>query len=406
MQTNDKTIFSFSLLASFSAKMYETLLYLHNLNTATPKVIEWKDNFLPVHGYILIKGNQRYVLNQYDEDSDEDNVNKLPIRVNNYAELDSKSNDVVCYITEYSSFKVKPELIYNFKEIIHMDNIIHSNESAWTLYKIISHACRYGRINLRIAANKNWGKTSYFQMLDYLLNKCYVITNPQSFAGMSLGITDDGVLILDEISGDIPSEDKRSIAKFLYQLGDLRNKIKSGTAGSLSYNTKPMYDVTNLSCVILYNPIGYYNDKNKYFDFMFTNSPAINDRFLPLYLSDGELPIDQFSKSKHLKLTEDHERLFKDYMKSCEWVKQNWKTIVDMDYIYDRLKTKDIKGRHRDSYVEILCFIYLYSKYSDNLDDTYYLISEELWEWYKNYEKMIKTTDLFESINVEEEMIK
>lgn len=403
------TIFTFSILGSFSHTTYDTLLYPHNLVTQSPKMVEWKERYEPINGYILHKENKKYLLRQYDkeiidETEELDNVNKLPIRVKKYIEYAAKNNDILCLITDYKSFKIVPELVFNFYEQVHLDNITHSNEIAWTLWKIVAHCAKHGRVNLRVASVKSWGKTSYFQVLDHLLSKCYVITSPKTVPGICLGITNDGVVVLDEISGDLEAQARRAIGDILFQIGDLRNKLKLGSAGSFAHRTKPVYDITNLSCVVLFNPIEYYSEKNKYFDSMFTNSPAINDRYFPLRLSDGYLPIEQFNSSKFKKIDDNIKGIFTNFMKSAEWVKLNWKNEVDKQYIYDSVNKISITGRHKDSFIELCSFIYLYVKHkkmilsSLDFDEEYNVLMNELVKWNKDYLKMMEnakdTSDL------------
>ncbi len=396
--SEQKTIFSFSVLGMYNKLMYGTLLYPHHLTTKTPKLIEWKTKYSPTRGYLLVKENRKYFYLQYDEtgaNKKEDNIDKLPIRVNSYDETDAKNNDVVCFIDDYRSFRVEPKQDYTFPQLIHIDNIQHSNPMAWTLWKIVCHAARYSKINIRVAGVSEFGKSSYFKVLNYLLSKCYVISKPRTVGALCLGITSEGVLVVDETAGDIESSHKRAISNILYQYGDMDNELKSGSAGSPAHNIKARYDISKASCVVLYNYIENYGDKSKYFDYMFLNSPAINNRFLPLKLSEGTLSIDQFSEVKYSKLEEKDKELFNAYMRSAEYVRVNWKKEVDMDYIYSSMNNNNLTnltGRQRNSFIEICCFIYLYAtqQTEEGVDDVYGGLLKLLYSWYTGYGDMIK----------------
>jgi len=221
--------------------------------------------------------------------------------------------------------------------------------------------------------------------------------------GICLGISEDGVLVIDEVSGNLEAQNRRAISNILFQLGDLAPNIKLGTAGSMAHGTKALYDTPNLSGIVLFNPIHYYSDKEKFFDYMFSNSPAINNRFLPLRLPDGKLDISQFSDSKHLSLDSENRQVFINFMKSAAYVQSNWKKEVEFDYVKKSLaKYDDISGRHKESFTEICNFIYLYAKDSEHPVEVYEKFEEELYAWYKAYDAMLNDYDVGDMPEVED----
>jgi len=394
--------FNFSVLSKFGSVMYETLLYKHHLTHETAKLVEFKtEEYKPMQGYIFTKDNKKYIIDMLD-DKDKDNLNKFPIRVTETEIRDMKNGDVVHKINQYRSFKITPEQHYSFQDMITMDNNVHSLPDEYTLYKIIAWAARFGRIAVRISACPGWGKTSYYATINHLYDKTYVITRPRTVAGIAKGITQDGVMVLDEM-GHLPKEIRDEVSSMLYQLGQFFTSLTLGSAGSVAHKTKPLYNVDSLSCVVLYNRIEDYKDKDDFFDFMFSNAAALNDRFLPLRLPDGKLDGSQFKDDQIKDLSEETKTMFINFIKSAEYYKQNWFKIVDDKHVSSSLeKYKDVKDRHMKSINCIASFIYLFS-YDEQRETLntgiydYYL--DMLYQWYKDYNDVVEdkrdSDDLF-----------
>lgn len=388
---DNMSLFDYRILARFRADMYDSLLYKHHLCRSTAKEVDFKDDLYPsLKAFFLEKENTLYLLPMgYFKD--------LPIRLKSKEQLTLKGGDVVELIKGYSSFKIIPVKSMTFREIVDIDNIIHSNPDAYTLWKIICWAARLERINLRICSNPEWGKTSYFKIMNFLVDKSYVITGIKTMPWFALGITEDGVLILDELS-DIPSPIKKEIQGGLYQLGDMSPTLTLGSAGSASYKTKAKYDVNKLSCVCLYNNRDCYEEEKDFFDKMWSNSQAIVSRFMPLRLPPGKVDEEQF-KVNPPELTEEVKQLYYKIIKSVEWYKDAHIALIKQDYISKtcREHCPHIKGRHGKSLLVIAGFIYLYCEENE---PEYLKFLKMLNQWYEDYLAMMLTTD--GKLNVEE----
>ena len=365
--------------------MYETLLYKHHLSHEIAKLIEFKDeNTVPIQAYVFTKDNKKYLLDK-DNDTGTDNLAKLPIRVDNTIVETAKSNDVVYKILAHHSFSVMPKKEYTFSELVNLDKIVHPIQDEYRLYKIMAWSARIGRIAVRFSSNPAWGKTSYFKLINHLYEKSYVV-KPRSLPGIVRGITEDGVMVLDEVS-DIKAEVKPELFNALSQLGEFSNVLTLGTAGSTAHHTKPVYNVRNLSCVILYNRLNDYKKKEDFFDYSFSNTEALNDRYFPLRPTDASLDNKQFDDGQYMVLTDEIRKTFLSYIKAAEYYNQHWSGLVDHDFVKESLAKYDITGRHMTSFRCIASFIYLFSLDKDDnaKKEVYYYYLTMLYGWHMNY---------------------
>ena len=389
--------------------MYETLIYEDNLAKDTAEEIEWRPlikdgveyDVPAIKSFLFKKDRVIYSLEQKY-------FNKLPIRVNSTQELVTKSGKVVQRIKNdgFSSFAIIPEKIYSFRMLINCDGITHSNHLDWQIWKIICWCSRIARINLRLSACSGWGKSSYLKVLNFLLDKCYVLPRPKTIPGICKGITRDGVIALDEM-GKLKSEVKQEIQSVLFQLGERDTVLKTGSAGSSAYRTKPTYKTENLSCICLFNRLQDYKEREDFFDFMFSNSQAINHRFLPLMPPTGYLDDSQFTQ-KNVSLTEDMEQDYRNIMKSFQYYYDLWNSgkifekeinMMNVRLGVVKIAGSKIKGRHLESFENIACFLYLYAE--GNMEE-YLVLLSRLFMWYTNYLDMVKNPDFVE---VSEELI-
>ena len=382
------TKFNFSLLGRFGQSMYDTLLYKHHLQRKTAKEVEFKDSDEAIQGYIIDKEHKRYLLPLKDHNSEIDNITKFPVRVLKSARVTARNSDIMSLITEYRSFKVTPEKIYSMKQLIDVDEIKHESIIDWTLWKIVVIACRLARANIRVSAVRRFGKTSYIDIVNYLLDKASVINRPRSVPGICIHINPDGLIALDEM-GQLPSDIKREVQSILFQCGNFGNYVSLGSAGSMAHKTKPRYDVRNMSCINIYNRVEDYAKREHFFDYMFSNSQAINDRFLPLRPDDAYLDMNQFADSQTMKLTKETKDMFIGIMKSAEYYRQEWTHLVDHKRVNESLMRfeEDIKGRHKISFKTIANFIWLYA---DDDYGVYQMYLERLHKWFTNYNDALK----------------
>ena len=392
-------LFNTALISKFKTEMYRTLLYKHNLSTTTPKVVEIieYDNELvastvaKTEGFFFTKENIKYLLPENDANG-KSNIAKLPIRVVSTDRLNTKTKDVIEYIKgDFRSFRISPKQVYDLGEIAKIDGITHQDMDMWLLLKLISWTAYCRRINVIISGIRESGKTSYFDALGQCTNQGYVVKQPRSVLGLSYGISENGYIVLDEISG-LTAEQRRNIANFLFQVGERSQYFKTGKGNSAAHKLLATYDIPNLSCVILCNLIEDYTDTKTFFHYMFDNSQAINDRFFPLRLNGSDTPVSEnqrrelncYLNAKQFKdqdviLTGDIRNKYIGIVKSMEWYRVNWESLVDYDVVDDWIKDDNIKGRHYLSYREVCSGIYIYCKLVSTTDAKL----KTLFDWYR-----------------------
>jgi hypothetical protein len=411
-------LFNLSLISKYNHDMFQRLLYKHHLSMHTPKLIEFDDdsNYIPAEkGYFMVKDNVKYAL-PMSSGSGQNNLDYLPIRVQRTQELVTKNKEVVQWINKFTSFRVNPEHLYTFEQIGTMDGIEHQDQALWTLLKIITWTAYCRRINCIISGIRECGKTSYPDSLGQLTNKGYVIKQPRSIAGIALGVTNDGYLVLDEM-GAMQSEQRRMVASFLFQQGERNITFRTGKGAALGHNVAASYDISNLSCLVLCNLVEDYNKPEQFFHFMFDNSQAINSRFLPLRINSPATPTDNklrrelktFLDAKQFKdtgdLTEETKNIYIGIMKSLEWYRVNWVTEVNYKRVDDAVNSAPfrLQGRHMLSYREILSGIYLYCKTLAEPEPMFERYVTLLNQWYIWYNEKIdevqdKATVTYEDI--------
>lgn len=383
------TIFHNALLGQFRTQTYSELLDHHHLDRSTAKLFEFKETlehgarYTPLQGFSLIKDNVKYLI-------EKEKLEMLPLRILKTTELNTSNNDVVQVITEARSFRVRARADFTFKQLIDMDGLVHSTPEQWTLWKIVCWAARLARINIRASANPGFGKTSYFNILHHIVNSTYVLA-PRSVPGMAQGFTEKGVLVLDEM-GKMTSDIRLQVECCILKLGEFSAYVTLGTAGSLAYNTKAKYNTPHLSLVCLFNRLGDYQDEREFFDFMWSNNKAMNNRLLPLKMDDGNLDTMQFIESS-IALTEEIKEKFYGIMRSCEYYQQGWinqslniNEAAITHYLTEMKKKHKLAGRHLLSFRTILCFIYLYAESDEN---AFKLYADLLSKWYGNYLAMV-----------------
>lgn len=378
------TKFDYRILSEFTREMYSTLLYEDDLIKKNAKLIEFKGMdkddvapYEPIRAYLLHKNNTLYVL-------DKKHYGKLPIRVGQVEELNITSNDVVSYIRSFKSFRINPEKTMPFKALVDIDGLKHTSPLDWTLWKIVCWAARLDKVALRVSGQSTWGKTGYPKILNYVLDKMYVLPRPKSIPGICMGITSDGCLVLDEM-GKLQSEIRNEVSSVLFQYGDNSPDLKLGTAGSSAYHTKPIYDISHCSIICMYNRLHDYDSEDSFFDYMFSNSQAINNRLLPLRLPDGELDVQQFVNGDDM-LTDTTRRMYIAMMKGAEWYRLN----SDSEFVEAHMdlarEDNTIRGRQRKWMMVLAKWISIYSEGETAVFDRLF---KRLIQWHKDYLEMV-----------------
>lgn len=181
--------------------------------------------------------------------------------------------------------KIKPQKMMSFRELVdNFANGKHDNPDDDLLWRLLVLISYLDRINIRVATPPEFGKDSKINLINAMTGSVGMISNP-TIAKLEY-LLHNKVLFLNEVSG-IGSQSKADIEQFLLLTSDFSNRYtkrsRAGVGSSEGYN------ITNLSVLIAYNDITQYRNNDKYFDFLWTNAGAINNRILPFLFSGKQL---------------------------------------------------------------------------------------------------------------------
>ena len=275
------------VLATHNSMMYSTLIHPHSIRSETLKQIELKDMntqepFL-TKGFFAVKDRDKYwITTQF--------IDYLPLRVErNECDEYTHQDDVVLYPTNPKIFKINPEQCFDNTELLdHFMNFKHTNQITWDLIRIIGIALQIGRGYVCLCSNPSSGKTSVFDGLHSLTDKCPVF-KPRSVPGVLHQITSTGNMVFDDVL-EAKKEVREIMEEMNINIGGWRSVYINGALKSSQ--TKREYPVNNQSITYLFNRRqDYANPEKNYFDVMFENNKAIDDRFLKVKL-DGNLEED------------------------------------------------------------------------------------------------------------------
>jgi len=343
------------VLATHKASLYNTLLHEHNVCVDNMKEIVLDEPCLSganIHtGYYAKKDRKKYFI-------DEKTYNQLPVRITRKEKMVYR-DDVVFRVWNIKPFRITPEHTIPFKEMIDgfMD-FKHSEPDTWTLMKIVAMVSYYSKLFICVSSMPSFGKSAVFKALHALTEKCPVF-NPRSVPGVLNQITNTGNMVFDDVKG-AKKEVKVIMEQFSLLLGD--NSVEYINGAMKSNQTKDRYDTVYQSITYLYNEVQCYaNPEKDYFDVMFQNNPAIDDRFLKFKFK-GTL-LEEFDKSFDIKkVAEENKMEYIGVVKELEYLREHrtkneyalrWKPLADP---YD-LKTREIQ-----LYKEILWGVDLYSE--------------------------------------------
>jgi hypothetical protein len=305
-------------LTTFKKESYRTLIYPQHLITPNLKLIEFKPEineltgekvpYTPLKGFLAMKDDTMYLLEEGVKE-------QLPIRVSeNLGEMITKDGNVVDIVSNdgdcYKTFAIRPQPIYSWKEMVEFLNLKHTEPEAYMLMNNIFLAARAGRLNCCISTPPSFGKSIGGDCADAIYDLMPKIDAPRTAPAIAPGISTDGVLRIDELSGLTDKAARAAIDGVLGGLADWSEDVSFGTAGSKAYHTMNPPPTTWLSAVITYNKFGTkeevmaqkasYSKRNDFFDWMFPNSTKINDRFVRFLLPEGRVNIAQFNEVEEL----------------------------------------------------------------------------------------------------------
>jgi len=288
------------VLNAHSQKLYNDLIYEHNITSESLKEIEFEEGKTG-RGYFALKDKQKYFI-------EEKIVKEMPIKLGtDNMELIYK-DDVVIKPINPTKFKIVPHHRMTTKSLItSIAPFTHTQPNHLTLFKIVGVAAYIGRTYICFSSKSHFGKSSFFDVLHALTDKCPVF-KPRSVPGLLNKLNVTGNIVFDEAQGC--RTDVREIMEEISQfVGGGKSVYINGAMKAK--NTKVWYDTHLQSITYLYNNVDHYKNPGKdYFEFMFNNNKAIDNRFLKLKM-EGELT-QVFSRDFNIPLVAEENKM--DYI--------------------------------------------------------------------------------------------
>ena len=382
IEEKQKQIWYLDVLSTHANGLYSDLLYESDLQSSNLKEVEFekmedglKTPIQALRGYYANKNRKKYFL-------DGKLVDQLPIRVMDKNEELINKEDVVIRPLNPRQFKIIPEGMIEVRKLI--DDFApfeHNNPPEWTLLKMIAIASYISRTYICIATTSAFGKSSVFDLLHYLTDKSPVF-KPRSIPGVLNHINGTGNMVFDE-THRCKKDVRDIIEEFSLQIGGGKSLYINGALKSA--NTKSRYDCTLQSITFLYNLVTNYNDPTKeYFEFIFSNNKAVDDRFLK-FRFDGILT-EKFKKEFDIPGTaEENKMLYINYAKTLLFMQK-----VKQENKYSRrfnhhMYPQKMSNRQRMSYENITWVIDFYSGSQKEYDDLVGFLNDSVY----NYREMV-----------------
>ena len=354
------------VLSTHNTTMYSTLIHPHCVRSETLKEIELKvaseDETVVTKGFFAVKDRNKYwITPQF--------IDNLPVRVED-SECDTYTykEDVILYPRNPKIFKITPEKCFdNTKFLDHYLKFDNSNTLAWDILRIIGIASMVGRTYICIASNPSLGKTSVFDVNHALTDKCPVF-KPRSVPGVLHQITGDGNMVFDDVL-EAKKDVREIMEEMCLQIGGWRAVYINGALKTSQ--TKREYNVWNQSITFLYNRVqDYSNSDERYFDVMFENNSAIDNRFLKLRL-EGELTEDFKVDFNIETVAEKYRMYYIQIAKHLLWLQQEKRQDNFQRRFSPTTTMLTLKGRRKDVFNEIDCIMNLFAKDQTQYDKWY-----------------------------------
>lgn len=372
--------------------MYSKLIHEHNLSSTTLKIIEFTDEqgypLQPIEGFFAVKDRTKYWI-------DKDLISELPLKAGKDVQRLSYKEDIVLRPMNPAKFRILPEQKFNIRMMI--DEFVsfeHTHPKDWQLLKFIALAGMVGRTYICVSSPSEFGKSSIFDVMHYLTDKCPVF-KPRSIPGVLNHINSTGNLVFDE-THECKKEVLNIIEEFALQIAGGKSIYINGALKSAK--TRDRYNCCNQSITFLYNDVGNYKDpKKEYFEYIFSNNKAIDTRFLKVKLK-GKLT-EEFSKDFDIpQCARSNLVYYMNFLKTVEYLRE-----LRTNNGYVRLRKHDtllnIKGRRRMVYDEITWLMDMYSTSQEEYDELVSGLDTAITEY------KVMVSELDDKVKCEEESV-
>ena len=301
---------------------------------------------------------------------------KLPLLVEKYERV-SYSGKGYRLPTKLKPMKIRPEKTMSFRELIDtFANISHTNDKHDLLWRMVSIIAFVDRINVRAATNPEFGKDSKLNLINSLTGEVGKVSNP-TIAKLEY-LLFNKVIFINEVSG-INSASKTDVEQFLLACGDFNNEYNKRSRASAGSSEK--YDISEMSLVIAYNDLKQYTNDKKFFDFMWTNTGAINNRILPL-LFDGKIDEDYTTPFNAEETVKDNYDDYVKFLRALLYYKNNKQTKIQWK---DSVQNFGDNGRWERNFTTLKKWISLYAESQEEFNS----LIDDLYVAHKKYLKMV-----------------
>lgn len=337
-------------------------------------------------GYWLVIKDKRKVLLTYKQAA------ALPVVAKSFKEM-RYNKKVYDLIEEAIPRKIRPEKRMSFRDLVlNVCPFGHSDRIDYLLYKILVLASITTRINARISALREFGKSSIYEVLNHLFNNIGMLP-PNSTLAKAEYYLYNKVLFWEEVSNQ-KAEQIQQIQHFLLIAGDGRNEYTKSSRASKSYGTQDTYDISNLSIVLVYNTYKEYQNKDvdgkDHSDLFFDKvmDMQTRSRFIP-FTFDGKLDFKDFNVRipNPKKQAEDNLELYQSVRRTISYytVKENIELEVNSKP-WEVKKYSGLSGRWNSNFEEICETIKLFAKDKEEFE----ALCDCLFLCHLNYNKMLK----------------
>lgn len=343
----------YNVWQAFNERIYrQTLTFEHILKNGNEMFVESvvKLDKLVNGDYQL---DEKYLVNQKCIHLEKDGVKyllptqfkqHLPLNIKQSVDCFLKKSDTTIYklILEPKTANIRGEKFYSFKEFIHRFNPMESTlPKVWTFLKLqaigsCSKGCKY-----RLCSIPSLGKNSNDTILRSITNKVVRVSKP-TLAKLETLFYYNQKVIPDEMTS-LGGDKIKEVEPFILNIADETPEFeKHSMAQTKSMNT---VNVANSSCIFTYNKIENLSQGSKFFDDIWQNIDAINDRYPALLLPDGKITdkVPKLSKKQASDLLDEH---FEDMRRLVKTGVHYIDNLTDNLHGYDRSRLQLRFSRH------------------------------------------------------------
>ena len=378
MDDNNKQKWYLDTLSVHSNNLFSTLLYETDLQSTNLKEVEFEtrslDGMTNIRGYFARKNRNKYWI-------DEELVDQLPIRIGDRNEELKTNDDIVIRPLNPIMFRITPDPKIPVREMV--DQFFpfeHNNSPEYLTLKFVAFAGYITNTYCCLATSSSFGKTGVYKALDKVTDRCPVF-KPRSVPGLLNQITGTGNMIMDEVQ-ECDKSVKRIIEEFALVVGDGSPDYINGALKSA--NTKERYDTRLQSITFLYNLVdNYSNPLKEYFEFIFSNNKAIDDRFLKVKF-DGHLT-EKFNKDFDIKAcAEKNKSTYIDYAKTLLYL-QELKQKNGYKRRFEKVVPRGLTPRQKMTHDNITWLMDIYSFGSKEYEDVVGFFNDSI----RKYKEMV-----------------